>query len=122
MPTIRSRLDIDDDRSPVQLVADNHHRWNADADGVRRIYLPARLKGRTRRLYLRFVLRIEAASLFEGEQNEARRNFTRAGGDCVCDQCGEEYRQHPRDIEPADPDGFASASLTILCDRSRVKL
>jgi hypothetical protein len=41
-------------------------------------------------------------------------DFRRAGGGCICDACGKEYRQHPYN----DPWCF----LHRLCDGTHVKL
>lgn len=43
-----------------------------------------------------------------------RKTFYRAGGDCLCMDCGEDYRHHPMDE--------VEKHLTVLCDGRRVKL
>jgi hypothetical protein len=94
-------------RTPAGLVADGDCRW---PDG--RIYLPPHWTGRERRVYLRMLLTLEPETDADAQ---ARRNaWERAGGGCVCDQCGEQFYDHPKDqVEP---------SLTLLCSRERVKL
>jgi hypothetical protein len=55
------------------------------------------------------------------DQAEARRmDFIRASGECVCEQCGRLYRQHPLDCGEKTYDGLPS--LHVLCDLSRVNL
>jgi len=68
--------------------------------------------GRARRLLLRELLLKEHES--EDDSRKRRIDMVRAGGDCVCDQCGEKFYDHPSD--PVD------TFLNILCDRRRVKL
>lgn len=108
--------EIVDARSALQLVAENDHRW---PDG--RLYVPAHLDRRGTKRHVREVLRIEAAARPVGDADR-RRAFVRAGGDCVCDTCGLVYYDHPRDIEPADGGDLGGPALTVLCDRTRVKL
>jgi hypothetical protein len=72
--------------------------------------------------YVAVALRVEAVTMPAAEVRELRRNFTRAGARCVCEQCGLPYADHPADVEPEDPADFSARALTILCDRSRVKL
>jgi hypothetical protein len=47
-------------------------------------------------------------------------DMVRAGGDCVCAQCGEPYRRHAHD--PYESDASGEPWLTVLCDGRRVKL
>lgn len=70
------------------------------------------MEGRERRRFVRDrILREPEAST----DAEARRKaFYRAGGDVVCEECGEKYYDHPGD--PVEKD------LNILCNRDRVKL
>jgi hypothetical protein len=112
------KLRVTEDRTPEQLVADGDHRWPPgfypeDGHDARRVYLPPQLKGAMRRQFLRRLLRLEPEPAADAAIR--RDAWVRAGGDVVCPQCGEEYRHHPHDW-----DGFES--LTVLCDRSRVKL
>lgn len=96
----------------ARLAAGTHRRW----DGRRYVLdVPAELAGRLRRIYVRRVLWLEAVA-DPAPDHDRRLHFTRAGGDCVCDQCGEVYYDHPADLFD---DGHC---LTVLCDRSRVKL
>jgi hypothetical protein len=44
----------------------------------------------------------------------------RASGDCICDVCGKEYRQHPVDEEQLSYTG--DPFLIVLCSGDRVKL
>lgn len=115
------KLDVVDNRTPRELVADGDHRWPArmvagypagDDTGPGPIYLPPHLSGFKRRRFLRSLLLAEP----EAPQKAAERrlNFASTRGDVVCPECGEKSYDHPPD--PEEP------SLTILCDRSRVKL
>lgn len=65
------------------------------------------------REWVRQVLQIEA--VIAGPPTDAARyDANRAGGECVCDQCGMIYLYHP--AWPWEP------SLTLLCDGTRYKL
>lgn len=101
--------DMRDNRSPRELIAAGDHRWPGG-----HLYLPPHLADRERRLFLRDLLRLEPE--LPDERDRRRDDFVRAGGGVVCLQCGEKYQDHPADSEGGWCD------LTILCDRSRVKL
>lgn len=103
-----------DGRTPEELVEDGDHRWPPDRDGVRRVYLPPHLAGRARRVFLRRLLTAEAVLESPDAERARRAAWRRAGGDVACGQCGEKLYDHPRDA--------ADGCLTVLCDRSRVKL
>jgi len=75
-----------------------------------RMSIPFRVP-RHRRLYLGMYLLDEVESQVDAE---ARREAFIRTGNCVCNQCGENYIDHPAD--PVLPD------LTILCSREQVKL
>ncbi len=62
------------------------------------------------------TLRLRVLSAFETLEQAVfcRDRRRRAAGAAVCNQCGRPYYDHPAD--PQEP------SLTILCDRERVKL
>ncbi len=51
---------------------------------------------------------------------EVRRMFKRAGGDCICDQCGKCYYDHPFDTKQLSYDD--KPFLHVLCNGDRVKL
>jgi hypothetical protein len=48
-------------------------------------------------------------------------SFVRAGGDCVCEDCGEIYYKHPRCANSGLP-AQESYVLRVLCDGRHVKL
>ena len=49
-----------------------------------------------------------------------RDDWMRAGGECICPECGKEYRRHPYGMLG---DSYENAFyLTILCDGTLVKL
>jgi hypothetical protein len=102
----------EDARTPEQLIAEDCHRWPPDRDGVRKVYLPPHLAGRAKRRFLRRLLQLEPEDA--GLAESRRRDVPRAGGGCVCDQCGELFYDHPVDeVEPW---------VQVLCSRERVKL
>lgn len=101
-------LDITDTRSPLQLLADDAHRW---PDG--RLHVPPGLRGPEVRGFVRTLLRLEAVA-DPATAARFRREWVRASGLCVCRRCGLPYADHPHDVDEPD--------LVILCDRSRVKL
>ena len=114
-----NQLDIIDNRTPEQLVADDDHRWPPgfypeDGPDVRRIYLPPQLSGRERRIFLRRLLKAETPTLDPAAEAAAVADWQRAGGDVLCPQCGEKLYDHPREEHQAD--------LTIACDRRRYHL
>jgi len=53
-------------------------------------------------------------------ESDSEVEFIRAGGDCVCDECGKLYYDHPMDYENLDFNG--GPFLHILCSGERVKL
>lgn len=67
---------------------------------------------RQRRLALRAAIYAEQED--EAQADWRRRDFVRASGRVQCSICRELYSDHPPD--PVEP------SLTLLCDRARVKL
>jgi hypothetical protein len=54
--------------------------------------------------------------------NEADKSepFIRAGGDVVCDVCGDVYRHHPHDMKELD--NMGEPFLKVRCDGRRLKL
>lgn len=46
--------------------------------------------------------------------------YERAGGGCVCEDCGKTYRDHPDDLDHPSYDGMPG--LVRLCDGRLVKL
>jgi hypothetical protein len=114
------QLDPNDNRTPAQLIADGENRWANSGT----IYIPKNvLYGPTRELarFVRTLLRLEAVLDDRGELNERRNRFTRASGQVRCRQCHLLYCEHPNDIA-GESDVAGSTCLTILCDKSRVKL
>jgi hypothetical protein len=97
-----------DGRSPLELVTSGDNRW----PNTGHVYIPPHLSGRDRRTFLRTLLLAEPEEAADADRR--RDGFTRAGGDVVCEQCGEKLYDHPAD--PRD------AFLTITCSRERVKL
>jgi hypothetical protein len=97
---------------PEGHVAAGQHRDPANG----RIVFPPDVPptGRVRRVFLRRMLSAEAAAESEEVGELHRAAWYRAGGGVVCDQCGEEFYDHPRD--PVE------SSLTVMCNRERVKL
>lgn len=94
------------------VAAGSHRRW----DGRRwALAVPDDYTGRLRRVYVRRVLYLEAVA-DPAAEDDRREHWTRAGGGVVCRQCGLEYYDHPADPAPGWHD------LTVLCDRTRVKL
>jgi hypothetical protein len=79
------------------------------------MHIPEPIKANPRLLreWVRQCLQVEA--VIDGPITDAVKYAApRAGGGCVCDQCGMEYANHPPCVwEP---------SITILCSRERVKL
>ena len=55
-----------------------------------------------------------------GEEVSDYPDFRRAGGACICDGCGEEYRKHPHDQRYKTYEG--NPYLRRLCDGRLVKL
>jgi len=49
-------------------------------------------------------------------------SFIRASGDCVCDQCGDKYFDHPSEKSKQNLDWEGRPFLRRLCDGTLVKL
>lgn len=49
-----------------------------------------------------------------------RANWYRASGDCVCEECGKQYYEHPLDQKELSYDN--SPFMHILCNGDLVKL
>ena len=47
-------------------------------------------------------------------------SFIRASGDCICEECGDSYYHHPRDMKNLGYDN--QPFLRVLCGGQRVKL
>jgi hypothetical protein len=131
---MRNPLEIVDNRTPVQLVAEGDHRWPAgfaagapteDPPFTGKVYIPRRLKGEDKRRelreFVRQLLRLEAVLMPGAELIRLRRDFVRTSGDMACPQCGQAYRDHPHDVDD-EPDVSSGSGLVILCDRTRVHL